>query len=137
MFRHLYTRGALLNSIKAKGASFFPVQNNVSCTRSITTSYKCFTASSDLNLVSRVEKEVKPYGYLELQNLDLDLVIKPASPDAFPNMDRAICSFLSKTDNTSPEFAYFDGMLTIRPQKSYKTSEHECRVEVPIKYGKC
>lgn len=110
--------------------------SQVGFTRPISTSFKCLTTSKDLSLVSRIEKNVKPYGYLELQNIDLDLVIKPASPDAFPNMDRAICSFFTNSSVASPEFTCLDDMLTIKTQQSYKTGEHKCHIEVPIKYGR-
>ena len=147
MLRNICPSKTLLNIGKNQTAFHLPSRSGFSyCnrvprhqqtehTRSLSTSQYYLNASKNLKIVSKVEKKVKSYGYLELQNLDLDLVIKPASPDAFPDMDTAICSFFSNTEKMSPEFAYLDDMITIRPHKAYKTAEHECCVEIPIKYG--
>lgn len=89
----------------------------------------------DANLVSSIQKTVKQYGYLELRNLDLDILIKPSCPSKYPDQTTAIFSFYSKTGTTSPEFLVGEEKLSLVPTTAYVPKENHGTFEVPIKYG--
>ena len=100
------------------------------------TSFRCYGDTSDgFRLVNHVEKTVKSYGYLELSNLDLDVKIKPACPNIYPDMNRAVCNFYSKTEHISPNFIKTEEKLSVQTEKSYQPNESHCSIEIPIKYG--
>ncbi len=100
------------------------------------TSFRFYGDSDEAKLVSHVEKKVKSYGYLELSNLDLDVKIKPACPNLYPNMDRAICKFYSKTEQLPPpQFTKVEEKLSLQVDKAYPPKESYCGLEIPIKYG--
>lgn len=89
----------------------------------------------DLKLINSVEKTVKSFGYLELRNLDLDISVKPACPLKYPDMNRAICTFYSSTEQKSPNVVYSEDKLSLTTQTSYQPKENNCCFEIPIKYG--
>lgn len=108
----------------------------VGVSRNFLTSCKLYKESkNELNLVSRVEKTVKQYGYVEVKNLDLDISIKPACPVKYPDMNTAIYSFYSKTTKKSPDVVIADEKLSLQHQNHYPPVESHCSLEVPIKYG--
>jgi hypothetical protein len=83
-----------------------------------------------------VEKTVGSYGYLEICNLDLDVSIKPTCPDKYPDMNKAICKFYSKKEETPPQFIHEDEKLSIKANKVYESNESHCSIEIPMKYRK-
>jgi hypothetical protein len=83
-----------------------------------------------------VEKTVNSYGYLEMCNLDLDVSIKPTCPDKYPDMNKAICKFYSKIEDTPPQLIHEDEKLSIKGNKVYQSKESHCSIEIPMKYRK-
>ena len=106
--------------------------------RSIHSSRCLQSTEKQLTCLSRIEKTVKCYGYLELSNVDLDLSIRPADPNQYPDSNKAICSFYS-TENESqefmPDFIQEEEKLGLIPKKSYTPKESLCLLEIPMKYG--
>ena len=111
--------------------------------RSIPKFSTCVTLHQDKEpkwkCIKQIEKTVNPYGSFELCNARIDLVVKPASPEDFPDMDTAICSWHSTVNYTSQErekleLIIDDGKLTFDPVNEAR-GEKYCRVEIPIKYG--
>ena len=102
-----------------------------------TTHHKHISDQNEKHLVKRVQHSVKPFGYLELSNVDVDLKIKPADPDQFPNMDGAIISLYTNdiTEKQVPVLVQSGNMMTFQSPKSYKPNESSCLLEIPIKYG--
>lgn len=96
----------------------------------------CTSQKDDTKLVKTVEKTVNPYGYLELNNLDLDVSIKPTCPNMFPDMNKVICSFYSKTEQTAPQLIYQDEKVSLLANKTYHPKESHCSISIPIKYRK-
>lgn len=94
----------------------------------------CTSQKDDTKLVKTVEKTVNPYGYLELNNLDLDVSIKPTCPNMFPDMNKVICSFYSKTEQTAPQLIYQDEKVSLLANKTYHPKESHCSISIPIKY---
>jgi hypothetical protein len=90
----------------------------------------------DFRLMNFVEKTVNSYGYLEMCNLDLDVSIKPTCPDKYPDMNKAICKFYSKIEDTPPQLIHEDEKLSIKGNKVYQSKESHCSIEIPMKYRK-
>ena len=92
---------------------------------------------NEKHVVNRIEHSVQPYGYLELSNADIDLCIKPANPDQFPDMTRAVIKFSSNDleENKIPVLVQTGNKLTLDMPKSYKPNYSSCILEIPIKYG--
>ncbi|KAI9555603.1 hypothetical protein GHT06_018118 [Daphnia sinensis] len=128
---------SLINHLKtiSKRNSVFPTNKNASVFnvfRHLQTSCKC--QKDDIKLVKTVEKTVNPYGYLELNNLDLDVSIKPTCPNTFPDMNKVICSFYSKTEQIAPELIHQDEKISLQSNKVYHPKESYCSISIPIKY---
>lgn len=117
-------------SLRNKNASVYNVF------RHLRTSCRYQKDENDIKLVNTVEKTVNPYGYLELNNLDLDVSIKPTCPNMFPDMNKVICSFYSKTEQTSPKLICQDEKVSLHTNKAYHPKDSYCSINIPIKYRK-
>lgn len=92
-----------------------------------------------MKCVRRIQKTVPPYGSLKLPKCSVDVLIKPASPQDFPNMDAAIGSIYLRSDsleNSHKLLSAFDiilerDTLSIPPEP---LPGHLCVLEIPIKY---
>lgn len=102
-----------------------------------TTSYRQQSIKKELVCISKVERTVKHYGYVELSNVDLDLLIRSADPDRYPDANKAVCSFYSQheTEQLQPDFIQEEEKLSLVPKKSHLPKESLCHLEVPLKYG--
>ena len=95
---------------------------------------------ANVKCVRRIQKTVPPYGSLKLPKCSVDVLIKPASPQDFPNMDAAIGSIYLRSDsleNSHKLLSAFDiilerDTLSIPPEP---LPGHLCVLEIPIKYG--
>lgn len=95
----------------------------------------CQKNTTETTPLVRTERTVPPYGYLELRNVDLDVFIKPACPNQYPDMNRAIYSFYSTAGSTSPQLIQTNEKLSLKTDIPYSPKENYCCFEIPIKYG--
>ena len=82
-------------------------------------------------------RDVNPYGSFQLHKSNVDLIIQPASPNDFPDMNKAILSVYSKesTQHFPCEFLYNDSSLTVDLKEAALPGQNVCLIEIPIKYG--
>ena len=105
--------------------------------RHVQTSSKYHQENKDaFRLLNHTEKTVNSYGFLEICNLDMDVLIKPTCPDKYPDMNKAICKFYSKKEEIPPQLIHEDEKLSIKANKVYQSNESHCSVEIPMKYRK-
>jgi len=92
---------------------------------------------NEKHIIKRTEHSVQPYGYLELSNVDIDLCIKPANPDQFPDMNGAVISFVSADlmEKQIPVLVQTEKKMTLDMPKSFTPNDNVCILEIPIKYG--
>lgn len=130
-------------SLSGRGASYLSQNVVVGSSKYLHISSNFQSLKQEFVCVKREEKKVKPFGYVELGNVNLDLSIQPADPNQYPDSDTAIFSFfIDKNESTGdatkrsiPEFIKAEDKLSLTLKESYKPNGHKCLLEVPMKYG--
>ena len=130
-------------SLRGRGASILSQNVVVESPKYLHISSNFQSLKRELFCVKREEKKVKPFGYVELSNVDLDLSIQPADPNQYPDSDTAIFSFYTEknesagdaTKSSIPEFIKAEDKLSLALKESYSPNGHKCLLEVPMKYG--